>query len=139
MSEITINEATAMGIGKAVKSAFGQYGTFAGRARRAEFWWFMLFVSLVSIGADILDAAIFQPMVWRGTAGPIGSLWTLATLLPSISVSVRRLHDLDRSGWWWWLWLVPVIGWIVLLIWFASRGTDGPNRFGVDPLAAPRI
>jgi uncharacterized membrane protein YhaH (DUF805 family) len=129
-----------MGIGEAVRSAFGQYGTFAGRARRAEFWWFGVFVWLVSMGADILDAVIFRPTVWHGPqTGPIAILWTVATLLPNISVSVRRLHDLDRSGWWLWLSFIPVIGWIVLLIWFASRGTDGPNRFGADPIIAPRI
>jgi uncharacterized membrane protein YhaH (DUF805 family) len=96
----------------------------------------MLFVLLVSLGADVLDAAIFRPLAWHSTAGPIADLWALATALPSISVSVRRLHDLDRSGWWWWLWSVPVIGFILLIIWFASRGTDGPNRFGADPLTA---
>lgn len=139
MSEITTNEVAAMGIGEAIRSALRQYGTFAGRARRAEFWWFVLFVFLVSIGADILDAAIFRPLVWHSTAGPIADLWTLATFIPSISISVRRLHDVNRSGWWWWLWLVPVIGIIILIVWFASRGTDGSNRFGADPLAAPRI
>ena len=135
-----------MEIGAAVRSALGQYATFAGRAQRAEFWWFVLFCSLVGIGADILDAAIFGPAVWRHAAGTtsrhlpglFNSLWNLAVFLPSISVAVRRLHDGSRSGWWWWLWLVPVIGWIVLLIWFASRGSDGPNRFGGDPLAMPR-
>jgi uncharacterized membrane protein YhaH (DUF805 family) len=137
MSEITTTEAP-MGIWEAARSAFGQYGSFAGRARRAEFWWFMLFVSLVSLGADILDAAIFRPLAWNSAAGPIAGLWALATALPSISVSVRRLHDLDRSGWWWWLWFVPVIGFILLIIWFASRGTDGPSRFGADPLTALR-
>jgi uncharacterized membrane protein YhaH (DUF805 family) len=135
-----------MGFGAAVRSAFSQYGKFGGRARRAEFWWFVLFVWLVSAGTSILDAAIFGPTVWTSAdrtsvtvdySGPINSLWGLAVFLPSISVSVRRLHDLSRSGWWWWLWLVPVVGWIVLLIWFASRGTEGPNRFGADPLTAP--
>jgi uncharacterized membrane protein YhaH (DUF805 family) len=136
MSEVTTDEAAVMGIWEAVKSAFGQYVTFAGRARRAEFWWFMLFVFLVSVGADLFDVAIFRPLAWHGAAGPIASLWALATLLPNISVSVRRLHDLDRSGRWCWLWFVPIVGFILLLIWFASRGTDGSNRFGGDPLAS---
>jgi uncharacterized membrane protein YhaH (DUF805 family) len=134
-----------MGFGAAVRSVFARYGTFAGRARRAEFWWFVVFVCMVSIGTEILDTAIFGPVIWRDAAGtsittysgPISSLWGLAVLAPYISVAVRRLHDLGRLGWWWWLWLVPVIGSIVLLIWFARRGTVGPNRFGADPLTRP--
>jgi uncharacterized membrane protein YhaH (DUF805 family) len=64
--------------------------------------------------------------------------WTfiLATILPLLSVSVRRLHDLDRSGWCVLLDLVPLVGWIILLIWFCTKGTDGPNRFGADRLAS---
>jgi uncharacterized membrane protein YhaH (DUF805 family) len=55
-------------------------------------------------------------------------------LLPYISVAVRRLHDTDRTGWWWWLSLIPIVGWIILIIWYATQGTRGPNRFGDDPL-----
>jgi Protein of unknown function (DUF805) len=61
------------------------------------------------------------------------------TLLPGIAVSIRRLHDLDRTGWWILLALIPLIGWIILLIWYISKGTDGPNRFGPDPLATLAI
>ncbi len=64
----------------------------------------------------------------------LGGIFGLIMFLPSISVAVRRLHDTDRSGWWWWLWLIPLIGWIILIIWYATVGTDGPNRFGPDPL-----
>ncbi|HHB81462.1 MAG TPA: DUF805 domain-containing protein, partial [Aliiroseovarius sp.] len=61
-------------------------------------------------------------------------LFMLATFLPNISVMVRRLHDTDRSGWWYWIVLVPLIGFILLIVWFASKGTTGDNRFGPDPL-----
>ena len=55
-------------------------------------------------------------------------------LLPSLAVAVRRLHDTDRSGWWWWLILIPLVGIIVLIVWWATQGTRGPNRYGEDPL-----
>ncbi len=66
----------------------------------------------------------------------LSSLFSLAVFLPSISVAVRRLHDTDRSGWWWWLILIPLVGIIILIVWYATRGgTSGPNRFGgADPL-----
>jgi uncharacterized membrane protein YhaH (DUF805 family) len=60
----------------------------------------------------------------------------LGLFIPSIAVGVRRLHDIDRSGWWWLLWFVPIVGWIIMLIWVCSGGTAGMNRFGRDPLGA---
>jgi uncharacterized membrane protein YhaH (DUF805 family) len=71
----------------------------------------------------------------RDGVSPISSLVSLALFLPGLAVSVRRLHDTDRSGWWVLLFLIPLIGAIVLLIWYCSRGTPGGNRFGPDPLA----
>jgi uncharacterized membrane protein YhaH (DUF805 family) len=133
MTGITNEEAAAIGAWAAVTRALFQYVTIAGRARRAEFWWFIAFVALVFTGAEKLDAAIFQQ---SGSLFVI--LWVLALLPPTISVSVRRLHDLDRSGWWLLLQYIP-FGLIILLVWFASRGTDGPNRFGADPLAASAL
>jgi uncharacterized membrane protein YhaH (DUF805 family) len=65
----------------------------------------------------------------------ITSLFHLAVFLPSLALAVRRLHDLDRTGWWLLLALIPLIGEIILLIWFCTRGTVGPNRFGPDRLA----
>jgi len=62
-------------------------------------------------------------------------LFFLASFLPAISVIVRRLHDTDRSGWWYWIGLIPLVGAILLLVWFCTRGTSGPNRFGPDPLS----
>lgn len=104
-----------------------KYAVFAGRAPRAEFWWFVLFGVLVNVAARIIGA---------GAGGVHGAIFleTLAglfLLLPSLSVQVRRLHDLDRAGGWWWLGLIPVVGWIVLLIWACTPGTPGPNRFGM--------
>jgi uncharacterized membrane protein YhaH (DUF805 family) len=65
----------------------------------------------------------------------VSTLFNLAVLLPGIAIGVRRLHDLDRSGWWLLIFLIPLIGPIILLIWFCTKGTEGPNRFGADRLA----
>jgi uncharacterized membrane protein YhaH (DUF805 family) len=117
----------------AVRTCLRKYATFSGRARRAEFWWFVLFNLLGSLALGLVDAAVFgaQP----GAASVFQPLFSLAMLLPNIAVSVRRLHDTDRTGWWYLLVLLPVIGIIVLIVWYVQRGTDGPNRFGPDPLA----
>ncbi len=64
----------------------------------------------------------------------LATIWGLAILLPSIGVGVRRLHDLDKSGWWLLLCLIPIIGFLVLLFWFIQQGTRGQNRFGADPV-----
>lgn len=115
-----------MGFSEAVKSVFSNYVTFSGRAPRSEYWYFCLFVFLVSIGIGIVEGVIGTEV--------IGSLFSLAVLLPSIAVSVRRLHDIDKSGWWLLICLIPLIGMIILLIWACSKGTDGDNRYGSDPL-----
>jgi uncharacterized membrane protein YhaH (DUF805 family) len=115
---------------EAVKAVFSNYATFSGRARRAEYWWFVLFSLIVSIVLALLTG---DPS--RGT-GLIGAIWSLATFIPSIAVGVRRLHDIDRTGWWLLICFIPLIGWIVLIVFFASRGQIGPNRFGADPITA---
>ncbi len=129
-----------MTFGDAIRTCFSKYATFSGRARRPEFWWFMLFLFVGGIVLSIVDSVMFGTTVVTSTGfsastdTPILSgLFHLATLLPAISVAVRRLHDLDRSGWWWWLFLVPIIGAIVLIIWFASKGTAGENAYGPAP------
>jgi uncharacterized membrane protein YhaH (DUF805 family) len=116
----------------AVKTCFSKYATFSGRASRSEFWWFVLFNLLVSIVLAIIDAAIFG--VGEQGTGPLGAIYSLAVFLPGLSVTVRRLHDTDRSGWWWWIILIPLVGFLVLLWFLVTAGTPGTNRFGPDPL-----
>ncbi len=130
-----------MTFGEAIKSCFKKYVTFSGRAPRSEYWWFALFVFIGNLALSFLDSFMFGTVVTTPggfeayTNTPVFSgLFGLATFLPSISVAVRRLHDVDRSGWWYWIALVPLIGIILLIVWFASKGTPGPNRFGPDPL-----
>jgi uncharacterized membrane protein YhaH (DUF805 family) len=116
---------------EAVKAVFSKYATFEGRARRSEYWWFVLFNIIVSI-----VLAIITPGEHGMGGGLLNTIWSLATLLPAIAVGARRLHDIDRSGWWLLIGFIPVIGAIVLIVFFATKGTLGPNRFGNDPLQA---
>jgi uncharacterized membrane protein YhaH (DUF805 family) len=115
-----------MNFTQAISSGFSNYVNFAGRAVRSEYWYWVLFVIVVSIVASIIDAVLGTTL--------FNPIFSLAVLLPSIAVGVRRLHDLDRSGWWLLLGLIPLIGAIVLIVWFVGRGTPGANRFGPDPL-----
>ncbi len=122
----------------AVRTCFGKYATFRGRARRAEYWWFVLFNMLAHIVLSIIDAVIFGVgggAMHGGEPQILSGLFSLAVFLPSLAVGVRRLHDTGRSGWWLLIWLIPVIGWIVLIWWLATPGEDGPNSHGPDPLA----
>jgi uncharacterized membrane protein YhaH (DUF805 family) len=116
----------------AVKSVLSKYVGFTGRARRSEYWWFALFTILVSIVTSILDGAL--GLDFEGsTTGLIGLVASLALLLPSLAVGVRRLHDTDRTGWWLLIALVPLVGFIVLIVFFVLDSTPGTNRFGPNP------
>jgi uncharacterized membrane protein YhaH (DUF805 family) len=120
-----------MGFTEAIKTGFGKYVGFNGRAARSEYWYWTLFVYLLLIVAWLIDMTVFG----FNTTGvnPMTVLATLAMLLPMLAVSARRQHDIDRSGWWALL-IFTVIGYIVLIYWACLRGTVGTNRFGPDPL-----
>lgn len=118
---------------QAVSHCFHNYVSGAGRAARSEYWYFVLFSVVLSICAAVIDAALFP----LNANGPLGLVVSLALFLPSIAVAIRRLHDIDRTGWWL-LITLTVIGIILLIIWACLRGTPGDNRFGADPLAIPR-
>jgi len=115
----------------AIRSCFAQYVGFSGRARRSEYWYFFLFNILVNIVASILDVAIGTN--WGSGSGLISLIASLALLLPGLAVAFRRLHDTDRSGWWILIGLIPLVGFIVLLVFFVMDSTPGPNRFGPSP------
>ena len=117
---------------QAISSGYSKYVTFSGRASRSEYWFFTLFSVLVAIVTAILDVVL--GLNFAIFYGPLYVVFALVNFLPSISVLVRRLHDTDRSGWWYWIALVPIVGIILLLVWFCTRGTSGENRFGSDPL-----
>ena len=112
-----------MGFADAVRTCLSKYVGFQGRAMRSEFWYFVLFVFIIYIVAFAIDSALFgRPVLY--------SIAAIALLLPYLGVSVRRLHDIDRSGWWIFISLVPLIGIILLIVWYCTKGTAGPNRFG---------
>ncbi|MCW9709710.1 DUF805 domain-containing protein [Avibacterium sp. 21-586] len=103
------------------------YAQFNGRARRKEFWWFTAVDFLLYVILGLLDFVLLNNDF--GFSGVYG----LATLIPSLAVKVRRLHDTDRSGWWLLIGFMPVIGFIVLFVFACLDGTQGRNRFGEDP------
>ena len=111
-----------MNFTEAVSSVFSKYATFSGRARRSEFWWFALFNLIASLVASGIDGVLGLHI--------INPLYSLATILPALAVGVRRLHDIDRSGWWVLIVLIPIVGWIILIFWNVKEGTPGANQFG---------
>ena len=142
-----------MGFGEAIRTCFSKYATFSGRARRSEYWFFWLFTTIALLVAELIDAAATGSRIVETIIG-------LVLAVPSLAVLVRRLHDVDRTGWWVLLTFVPMIAfimvampvarsmlavyfillvvlvvWIVLLVWCCKRGTPGPNRYGSDPFA----
>jgi uncharacterized membrane protein YhaH (DUF805 family) len=105
------------------------YAKFQGRARRREYWLFFLANALVSIVLTLIESLVLGDASWLTT------LYFIVTLIPNIAVGVRRLHDIDRTGWWYLIILVPIVGVIVLIVFAATAGNSGDNRFGPDPKA----
>ncbi|MFG2981234.1 DUF805 domain-containing protein [Streptomyces sp. NPDC048258] len=103
-----------------------KYVLFSGRARRQEFWMFVLCNLVVEAVVVTLDFTL-------GTKGILAGVYTLAILLPCIGLTVRRLHDTDRSAWWYLLVLIPFLGWIWLIVLMAAEGRPAPNAYGPSP------
>ncbi len=121
---------------------YRRYFEFSGRSRRKEYWMFALFNFLVYLAFMVLMFALGGSMQYNGEAamGPLVSvvmiamfIWAIATIIPSLAVTFRRLHDTDHSAWWILIGLVPIIGGLVLLYFYLIEGTQGANRFGPDP------
>jgi uncharacterized membrane protein YhaH (DUF805 family) len=111
---------------------FKKYTVFSGRAQRAEYWYFVLFNMIVGVGLALIDQATGTLNQDTGV-GLLGGLYSLAVLLPSLAVSVRRLHDTNRSGWWLFILFIPVIGAIALLVFFVQDSTADTNEYGDNP------
>lgn len=134
------------------KKCLLQYADFYGRARRKEFWFFALVNTLIVVAVEIVLVAAMpwdrpnapdpsDPTalpVWGIVLWVILEIYNVAVFVPNLAVTVRRLHDTDRSGWWLLMYLLPLAGPIVMLVFLATDGTDGPNRFGPDPQADER-
>ncbi|PPC94807.1 MAG: hypothetical protein CTY33_02650 [Methylotenera sp.] len=101
---------------EAIKLCFQKYADFSGRAKRPEFWWFALFTFLASMILGVVSSML-------------SGLFSLAVIVPSLAVGARRLHDIGRSGWWQLIWLVPVIGWIIMIYWFVQESNPTTNAF----------
>jgi uncharacterized membrane protein YhaH (DUF805 family) len=114
--------------------ALKKYAVFSGRSRRKEYWFFVLFYLLISLGLGILDAVLGTHTA-KGV-GLFGAIYALALLIPSLSVTVRRLHDTGRTGWWILFAFVPLIGWLVLLVFMFLDSQPGDNEYGPSPKAA---
>lgn len=112
-----------------------KYFVFEGRARRKEYWMFTLFNIIVSIVLGIVDG-ILGLRIGEASIGTLGLIYSLAVLLPCLGVSVRRLHDTDRSGWWLLIALVPLVGGLVLLYFMVLDSTPGSNKYGPNPKGA---
>ena len=104
-----------------IKLCFAKFADFNGRAKRPEFWWFALFCF---IGALLLEVA----------GSYVSWIFSLATLVPSLAVGARRLHDMNKSGWMQLLWLIPILGWIYLIYVLAQPSEAGDNQFGAPPV-----
>jgi uncharacterized membrane protein YhaH (DUF805 family) len=111
-----------------------KYTEFSGRARRKEYWLFFVLNMLVVLGLSVIDvvAGLFSKRLGLGL---FGGVYSLLVLLPSIALSVRRLHDTERSAWWLLLFAVPLLGPLVLIVFYCLEGTRGDNAYGADPKA----
>jgi uncharacterized membrane protein YhaH (DUF805 family) len=114
----------------AVRVCLTKYADFSGRARRSEYWWFVVFTAVASTVAGVLDALIGTQF---GGTGVVQVLVALALLAPGLAVSVRRLHDVGQTGWWVLLLLIPVLGALVLIVAFYIRDSAPDNHYGPSP------
>ncbi|WP_223608046.1 DUF805 domain-containing protein [Chryseobacterium sp. OSA05B] len=110
-----------------------QYADFSGRARRTEYWMYILFNMIFAIVAAVLDNLLGLKFNQEIPYGFIYLMYGLATFIPGLAVMVRRLHDVDKSGWWFFISLIPIVGTIWLLVLLATDGTPGANQYGVNP------
>ncbi|MEP3561881.1 MAG: DUF805 domain-containing protein [Marinobacter sp.] len=109
-----------------------KYAVFSGRARRKEYWFFILFNIIISLVLGAIDGVMGSYSETAGV-GLLGGIYSLAVLIPGIAVTVRRLHDTGRSGWWFLIVLVPVIGALVLLVFMVLDSKPEQNQYGANP------
>ena len=122
-----------MNLFEAVKTCFAKYFTFSGRASRSEFWLFILFCWLLRDVAYFIDVYVLSDLTRITDIAMLQLTFNLLIFIPNISVTTRRLHDVDRSGWWQLLY-ITIVGIIPLLYWWIKKGDDGDNKHGSNPL-----
>ena len=118
----------------AVKKCFQNYANFSGRARRSEYWYFVLFNALVGGVLSGLARMAGEGFI-ASSLTSLASLYSLATLVPGLAVAWRRLHDIGKSGGYWFFIFIPIAGPIILLVWLVKAGDAGDNAYGPDPKA----
>ena len=114
--------------------ALKKYAVFSGRSRRKEYWYFALFNIIITILLTLIDSSI-GTLDEKSGYGVLNTIYSLGVLLPGLGVSIRRLHDTGRSGWWLLIGLIPLIGAIVLIIFFVRDSQPGDNQYGPSPKA----
>lgn len=121
-----------MSFGAAISSFFTKYATFSGRARRSEFWYAVLFTTLVSTAISIIAPGTMTEVNGFDVqqSSMLSNLWSLATLIPSLSMTWRRLHDVNKSGNYFFFVFLPIVGWIILLIQLVKDSATGDNVYG---------
>ncbi|MBQ7502631.1 DUF805 domain-containing protein [bacterium] len=118
---------------QALKSVLMEnYFNFDGRARRSEYWYFCLLNFLVNFAYNMITRLIDSKLV-AVVLAVIVIIYSLGTLIPGLAVAVRRLHDINKSGWWMLIGLIPLIGWVILLIWYCRDSELGSNEYGENP------
>lgn len=131
MEEIEISEYTEppkTSFVGAIKKGFRGYVVWNARSTRSEYWWWTLFAVIVALVARIIDSAVFSADMLTDL-GPVVVITSLALFLPGLSVWIRRLHDTDRSGWWTWILLIPIVGFIIQLVFALLPSKMGPTRW----------
>lgn len=111
---------------QAVASVVSNAFNFTDRACRSEFWWWALLTNIVTTVVYVVDLRLHTSIIFL--------LLTLLIFFPNLAVEVRRLHDMETSGWWVLLSFIPILGVVILMLWFTARGTNGDNQYGPDPL-----
>jgi uncharacterized membrane protein YhaH (DUF805 family) len=127
MEASQLKRSLGMGFVDAVKTCFTKYFDFNGRARRSEYWWFVLFIVIAYLAIGIIGGGLNLGDTIQVVAG----VFNLAILIPSLAVTVRRFHDLDKSGWFILINFIPLVGPFIVLYWMTQPGTEGSNRFGL--------
>ena len=115
-----------------------QYAVFSGRSRRKEYWYFVLFNVIVTLVLTIFDKGIGTFNETTGY-GVLSGIYSLAVILPALGVAIRRLHDIGRSGWWILIGFIPLIGVIVLIIFFVKDSQPGDNQYGPNPKSEQQL
>ena len=122
------NHAAEKGAFQYFLDAFRKYAVFQGRSRRKEYWYFVLFTFIIGVCLEVLDFVFFKNLFV-----PFAIIYDLAVFIPSLAVTVRRLHDIGKSGWWYLIFLIPIIGAILWIVYLATDSIPGDNQYGTNP------